>query len=274
MSPARSSTRWQRRHDGATPRRSVRHHPADAQGVHVGGTRTVGTSFARVIGISLRCLGAKPPPSPAASIGGAFLPVIFPVNITDCEGNGNLGLPQGPMADRQPDGAEASTSPIGTDTSSRSARPAAALPDPRPRPHQENCDEEVTNPPPIQWDTFPVDVATDNGNNCAKKMVDEVNALHGKVVLIPICDTNDCNTSGGSHGVYHVSGVTAFYIDYMDDSNNKNNSIATRSHGQLLTISGNGSSSCIAGWFIRSSQGPVGAGPIGNGDAIGVQLIK
>ena len=43
-----------------------------------------------------------------------------------------------------------------------------------------NCDDEVTNPPAIQFDSFPVDVASDNGNNCAKKMVDEVNAQIGR----------------------------------------------------------------------------------------------
>jgi hypothetical protein len=142
-----------------------------------------------------------------------------------------------------------------------------------------NCDDEVTNPPPIEWDTFPVSVDSDNGNNCAKKMVDAVNALHGKVVLVPICDNNDCNTSGGSHAQYHVTGVTAFYIDYMSDQNNKNNpdcQTHTNPDGQLLqTISGNGSSSCIAGWFIHFIRtGPVGSGSVGNGDAIALQLIK
>jgi hypothetical protein len=44
---------------------------------------------------------------------------------------------------------------------------------------------------------------------------------------------------------------------------------------QLVTIAGNGSSSCIAGWFIRFiSTGPVGAGSIGNADSISLQLIK
>jgi hypothetical protein len=121
-------------------------------------------------------------------------------------------------------------------------------------------------------------VDSDNGNNCAKKMEDEVNALHGKIVLVPICDNNDCNTTGGSHAQYHVTGVVAFYIDYMSDSNNNNSECAphTNPDGQVLnTIAGNGSSSCIAGWFIHFTfTGPVGAGPIGNGDAIALQLIK
>jgi hypothetical protein len=43
----------------------------------------------------------------------------------------------------------------------------------------------------------------------------------------------------------------------------------------LITIAGNGSSSCVAGWFVRYiTAGPVGLGAVGNTDAIGVQLIR
>ena len=252
--------------------------PPNAQGVHVGGTRSFGTTFARVIGINTFTAGAEATAVTGRLIGGAFLPVIFPINITDCEGNGNLGLPKDQWPTSDP-GAEGQH-PVGTEyivplcKTGTGSFQILDLDGTR-----NNCDEEVVNPPPIQWDTFPVDVPTDNGNNCAKKMVDEVNARSGEVVLVPICDTNDCNTNGGSHAVYHVSGVTAFYIDYMSDSNNKNNPACqthTNPDGQLLqTISGNGSSSCIAGWFIHFiTKGPVGSGPIGNADAIGVQLIK
>jgi len=110
-----------------------------------------------------------------------------------------------------------------------------------------------------------------------------VNSMTGddRVVMIPICDNNECNTSGGSNATYHITGVVSFYIDYMSDSNNQNNSLC-QSHlnsdpspQPLVTISGNGSSSCIAGWFIRFiTTGPVGAGQVGNGDSIGIQLIK
>ncbi len=43
----------------------------------------------------------------------------------------------------------------------------------------------------------------------------------------------------------------------------------------VVPIAGNGSSSCLVGWFVRYiTAGPVGSGSIGNSDAIGVQLIK
>lgn len=252
--------------------------PPNAQGVHVGGTRPFSTTFGRVIGLSSFTAGAEATGVTGRLIGGGFLPVIFPTNITDCAGNGNLGLPRDQWPISQP-GAEGQP-PTGTEYIVPLCKTGGGsfmvldLDGTK-----NNCDDEVTNPPPIQWDTFPVSVDSDNGNNCAKKMEDAVNALHGKIVLVPICDNNDCNTSGGSHAEYHVIGVTAFYLDYMSDSNNKNNSDCqthTSASGQLLqTIDGNGSSSCVAGWFIHFiTTGPVGSGAVGNGEAIGVQLIK
>jgi Flp pilus assembly protein TadG len=252
--------------------------PPNAQGVHVGGSRTFGTTFARVVGFTDWTASSEATAVTGRLIGGAFLPVIFPVNITDCAGNGNLGLPKDQWPISQP-GAPGQH-PVGTEYIVPLCKTGGGsfmvldLDGTR-----NNCDDEVTNPPPIQWDTFPVSVASDNGNNCAKKMEDEVNARSGQIVLVPICDNNDCNTSGGSHAEYHVTGVVAFYLDYMSDQNNKNNpdcQTHTNPDGQVLqTISGNGSSSCIAGWFIHFiTTGPVGAGPVGTGDSIGIQLIK
>ena len=252
--------------------------PPNAQGVHVGGNRTFGTTFAKVVGLNNFTASGEAIAVTGRLEGGHFLPVIFPVNITDCSGNGNLGLPKDQWPISQP--GTPPNHPLGTEYIVPLCKTGGGsfmvldLDGTK-----NNCASEVTNPPAIQWDTFPVSVDSDNGNNCAKQMVDAVNALSGSIVLIPICDNNDCNTSGGSHAQYHVTGVVAFYIDYMDDSNNQNNSNCqshTSASGQVLqTISGNGSSSCIAGWFVHFiTTGPVGSGPVGNGDAIGIQLIK
>lgn len=251
--------------------------PPNAQGVHVEGTRPFATTFGRVIGLSTFTAGAEATAVTGKLIGGAFLPVIFPVNITDCQGNGNLGLPKEQWPVSQP-GAEGQQ-PTGTEyivPLCKTGGGSFMILDLDGT--KNNCDDEVTNPPPIQWDTFPVSVDSDNGNNCAKRMVDEVNALHGKVVLIPICDNNECNTNGGSHATYHVTGVVAFYVDYMSDSNKNNgdcDSHTSASGQQLVDIGGNGSSSCLAGWFIHFiTTGPVGSGTVGNADSIGIQLIK
>ena len=37
-----------------------------------------------------------------------------------------------------------------------------------------DCEEEVTNPSSIQFYDFPVDVATDNGNDCPKKIEEAI----------------------------------------------------------------------------------------------------
>jgi hypothetical protein len=105
-------------------------------------------------------------------------------------------------------------------------------------------------------------------------MVDAVNAKSGQVVFIPICD-GECTTSGGSNATYHIIRVAAFYLDYMSDQNSGHNPACNGNGTTLVPIAGNGSSSCIAGWFVRYiSSGPVGAGPIQGAGAIGIQLVK
>ena len=138
-----------------------------------------------------------------------------------------------------------------------------------------NCEEEVTNPTSIQFADFPVNVNTDNGNDCAKKIEDAIAAMHlqGKPVMIPICD-DDCVTTGGSHGQYHIIRITSFYLDYLSYSNNSHNGACelttSPTYGTDLVniVGGNGSSSCMAGWFVRYvTRGPVGTGSINNGEA-------
>ena len=253
--------------------------PPSAQGVAVGGTRTFGTVLARALGINSFDASADATAVTGRLVGGAFLPVIFPVSISDCSGNGSLVWTQTQWQKSQP--PNGSPYPTGTEyivplckTGSGSFQILDLDP-------TLTCREEAANPPFIEWTTFPVDVPVDNGNNCAKPIADEVNLnLLLKPVMIPICDVN-CYTGSGSNGVYHIKGVAAFYIDYMSDSNNKNNGAClggtSPTSGQTLTnvIGGNGSSSCVVGWFIDFiTAGPVGTGSLSNGEAIGVQLIR
>lgn len=253
--------------------------PANAQGVEVDGTRTFGTVLGRVVGINGFDATATATAVTGRLVGGAFLPLVLPVSIVDCETNGSLGsVPESSWVVSSP-----GTPPVGQEyivplckTGGGSFQVLDLDPDLR-------CDEEMANPPTVSWNTLPVTVPSDNGNNCAKPIADYVNEhLQGKTVLVPICDNtvgDPCGTSGGSHATYRITRVAAFYIDYMSESNNKNNDECTQftnDAGQVVDeIAGNGSSSCIVGWFVRYiTAGPVGTGTVGNSDAIGVQLIK
>jgi Flp pilus assembly protein TadG len=247
--------------------------PPGAQGVQAGGSQSFGTTFGRVIGINSFTASADATAVTGALTGGQFLPVVYPVNIVDCEKNGDLGIGETgwTLSDPDPSGGH----PIGQEyivPLCKTGGGSFQILDLDGT--KNNCDDEVTNPPAIQFNSFPVDVASDNGNNCAKKMVDEVNKLHGKVVLVPICD-GACITGGGSHATYHIIKVTAFYLDYMSDQNGGKNTACQGNGTTLVPIRGNGSSSCVAGWFVRYvTSGPVGAGPITGAGAIGVQLVR
>jgi len=250
--------------------------PTGAQGVLVAGTRTFGTTFGRAIGFVSLSATADATAVTGRLTGGSFLPVVFPINIVDCEQNGSLGTGEVNWVLSQPgnppNGPEYIVPLCKTGSGSFQVLDLDGT--------KNNCDEEVRNPPSFVWESFPVLVDTDNGNNCAKPMEPEINKLKGRVVLVPICDV-DCVTKGGSKAQYKIVKVAAFYVDYMSDSNNPNKpselcQARTNDYGQPLTpIAGNGSSSCLAGWFVKYiTNGPVSSGPTGNSDAIGIQLIR
>ena len=249
--------------------------PSNAQGVAAFGAQTVPTTFGNVIGFNQFTASAEAISVTGALTGGVFLPVVFPVNIVDCDNNGDLGTGETNWTISDPDGADLNDDPDGQEyivPLCKTGGGSFMILDLDGTPN--NCDYEVTNPPAIQFPDFPVDVASDNGNNCAKKMVDEVNAKSGQVVLIPICD-GDCVTGHGSNATYHVIRVAAFYLDYMSDQNGGHNTACQGNGTTLVPIRGNGSSSCLAGWFVRYiTSGPVGAGNIQGAGAIGIQLVK
>jgi len=256
--------------------------PPTAQGVRVGGSRAFGTTFARVIGIDEFTASADAISVTGALTGGIFLPVVFPVSMRNCDGTGTLiSNLDAPWRMSNP-GATPDDHPIGQEylvplckTGGGSFMILDLDPD-------KNCYEEVLDPTEIQFNDFPVDVPTDVGNDCAKKVengIADAN-LQGKVVMIPICDA-ECSTEGGAGGTYHIIRIAAFYLDYISYENNPNNSeckrIESPTYGTSLVniVDGNGSSSCIAGWFVRYiTSGPVGSGSINNGEAIGIQLIR
>ena len=256
--------------------------PPTAQGVRAGGDLDFGTTFARVLGINQFRVSADATAVSGALTGGQFLPVVFPVSMKNCDGSGNLvenldapwrmaNPPKKPPV--YPDGQEYLV-PL-----CKTGGGAFMILDLDP---DKNCYEEVMNPSSIQFNKFPVDVPVDIGNDCAKKVANAIDDAHlqGKVVLIPICD-GDCSTSGGSNGKYHIIRIASFFLDYLSFDNNKNNSLCkltkspTYGTSMVNIVNGNGSSSCMAGWFVRYvTSGPVGGGQINNGETIGVQLIR
>ncbi|MDT4947284.1 MAG: hypothetical protein QOH14_4017 [Pseudonocardiales bacterium] len=244
--------------------------PTLAQGVQAGGTQAFGTTFGRVIGFDSFNASAEATAVAGPLTGGAFMPVIFPVNIVDCDVNGDLGTGEANWTLSQP-----GNPPIGQEyiiPMCKTGGGSFMILDLDGTPN--NCDQEVANPPSVQFLDFPVDLNSDNGNNCAGQMVDEVNKKHGQVVLIPICD-GDCVTSGGSHATYHVIKVAAFWLDYMSDQNGGHNTACQGNGTSLIPIRGNGSSACIVGYFVRYiTTGSVGSGQISGAGAAGIQLIR
>jgi hypothetical protein len=256
--------------------------PPGTQGVRIAGSQVFGTTFARAIGIAQFTASAEAAAVAGALTGGVVLPVVFPVSMESCDGTGTSVVIDEPWRLSNPDPVDAEAHPIGQEyivplckTGSGSFMILDLDPD-------KDCEEEVANPSSIQFYDFPVDVATDTGNDCAKKIEDAIVAqnVQGTVQMIPICD-GDCVTSGGSGGTYHIIRMVAFYVDYISYSNSASNSLCelttSPTYGTSIVqiTGGNASTSCIAGWFVRYvTSGPVGSGSINNGEAVGVQLIR
>lgn len=245
--------------------------PLGTRGVRVRGSQTFDTTFARALGMNEFTASADATAIAGPLIGGRLLPIVFPVNIVACDGSGDLngvGFESWEMAGpgNPPTGREYILPLCKTEAGSFMVLDLDGEPN--------NCADEVSNPPAIQFDTFPAIIASDNGNNCVSPMVDAVNALHGEVVLIPICD-EFCTTAGGSQAEYHVIKVAAFWIDYMSDRGGGQNPDCEGNDTTVIPIIGNGSSSCLVGWFVRYvTSGPVGSGPVDGASSVGVQLIR
>lgn len=262
--------------------------PAGAQGVRVTGKQAFGTTIAAAIGFNSFTASADATAVAGALTGGQFLPVVIPVSTYNCDGSGTLasdydkwGMSNPPLigVPEHPTGQEYIVPLCKTSTHNGGSGSFMFLDlDPT-----KTCYEEVINPSSVQFNKFPVDVPSDVGADCQKKVSDAIidGHLQGKVILIPICDAS-CSTQGGSNATYHIIRIAAFYLDYMAPSNgNANNPdcalTTSPTYGTSLVniVGGNGSSACIAGWFVRYvTSGPVGSGNINNGEAIGIQLIR
>jgi hypothetical protein len=249
--------------------------PPDAQGVSVAGRRTFGTSFARVLGIDSLSSSADAIAVAGSLQGGDFLPIVFPINVTDCEVNGDLVEP-GQEVNWQL--SQPGNPPTGPEYIIPLCKPAGGAFQVLDLVPGMSCEDEVTSSINVEFN-LPQDVEGDPGNDCAKKIFDALQSeLPGGPYLIPICDSGSDEgcADGGGGGTYHIVKVASVWIDYVSDKNSGSNPLCDSDPSKnLYTIAGNGSSSCVAGWFVRYiSAGAVGTAPVGNSDAMGVQLIK
>lgn len=253
--------------------------PPATQGVRVSGSQAFGTTFARALGFTTFTASADATAVTGALTGGQFMPVVFPVSLADCDGSGNLvEIIDSPWrmsnpGNPHPDGQEWLVPLCKTGAGSFMF---LDLDD------NLSCYEEVMTPPRVAFDTFPVYVDTDTGADCQKKVFEAMidKNLQGQVVTIPICDV-DCSTTGGTTGTYKIARITAFFVDYIAFKNGGQDPACayttSPTYGTELIniVGGNGSSACMAGWFVRYvTSGPVGSGDIVAGEAIGVQLIR
>jgi Flp pilus assembly protein TadG len=252
--------------------------PPNTQGVRMAGDQVFGTTFARVLGIDQFTASAGATAVAGALSGGRFFPVVFPVSMAGCAGTGEQVEVDAPWRLSDP----GTPHPNGQEWMiplCKSGDGSFMILDLDP---DKTCYEEVINPSSIQFNDFPVNVHVEVGNDCAKKIEQAtVDAkLQGTVIFIPICD-NACTTQSGTGGYYHIIRIAAFWLDYISYSNNPSNpacaATVSPTYGTNIIniVGGNGSASCMAGWFVRYvTSGPVGSGAIFDGEALGVQLIR
>ncbi len=262
--------------------------PTGAAGVRVGGERDFGTFFGKVIGLSqfkasadaTAVAGLLDGVCPAEA-GCGLLPVTFPVLISTCEfPHSTTPIGQGPytLVDiNQRTDANMSIVPLCT-TGPGSVGWLDLGPG--------NLAQEIVTPTNRAFD-LPVWLQTQTGNSNAVE--DEINDNYaGKIVLIPMFDgtckqqpagTNLSDCPAGQEGTgnntwYHIPKFTGFLLDEAFIAGN-NSADCENGPGSPL-MGGNGSQSCMKGWFIRFiTQGPVtSGGGVDDSSAIGIQLKR
>lgn len=263
--------------------------PAGAAGVQAGGTRTFGTFFARVLGFNQFNASADATAVTGildgvcpADAGCGILPVTFPVLISECAPPHNTtSIGQGayelvPANNRT--AANMSIVPLCTNDAG-----SVGWLDLGPG----NLADEIVTPTNQAFD-LPVWLQTQTGN--VNAVEDEINDNYAdSVILIPMFDgtcriqpsgtaLTDCPAGQegvGNNSWYHIPKFTGFWLSQAHIQGS-NTAACNQAPGSPF-VGGNGSVSCMKGWFVRFiTQGPVSAGTPGPSDpsAIGVQLIK
>lgn len=261
--------------------------PTEAAGVRVGGNRDFGTFFARVVGITQFEASAEATAVAGllngvcpAEAGCGVIPVTFPVLISTCEfPHTTISIGEGPYTLVSID--------------QRSADNESIVPLCTTGPGSVgwldlgggNLSQQISTPSNRAFD-LPIWLQTKTGNNSSVQTA--MNAYDGTVVLIPMFDgtckvepsgTNLSDCPAGEEGTgnqtwYHIPKFTGFYLDHAYIQGNNRPDCSSEPGSPLM--GGNGSMSCMKGWFIRFiTQGPVVAGSgYDTSSAIGVQLKR
>ncbi len=255
--------------------------PGNAQGVAVTGSREFGATIGRAMGFSSFESSADATAITGRLTGGAFLPVVIPVSIVDCETNGNLGGAQENAWTLSQPG----TPPVGTEyivplckTGGGSFQILDLDPGQR-------CDDEIANPPTISWPGDPRHRALGQRQQLceAHRRLRECQP-QGQGRPNPDLRqlaARSCGTSGGSHATYRIIKVAALVPGLherheqqeqpcMPKPRQRERSATPDDRRQRQQLAASPAGSC----GDTFTSGPVGAGTVGNSDAIGVQLIK
>ncbi len=272
--------------------------PSSAGGVTVTASRTFDTFLAGIAGMNTMDSGAEATALAgalegicAASEGCAILPVTFSVPVQTCDGT-NRPLEIGsewPLVSLETALADTSKSQMSSVPLCRTGPGGVGWLDMS----QLGCPgnnlaDWVLTPCNEAFD-IPVWVPTQPGN--ANNVESEMNSHRGKVVLIPMFDSTcrevptsslpaDCTDAGNGNSIwYHIPQFAAFLLDQAHIQSS--NSSECNSAPGLPLGGGNGSTSCIDGWFVSFvSVGPVGAirPCIGSGRCpqlmLGTQLVR
>ena len=253
--------------------------PYSAYGVRAAGSRDFSTFLAGIVGMTEMSSGAQatalagaPQGVCPASEGCAVMPVAISIPVLTCDGTN--GTPREleigenwPLVDLETAEADTAgsrmsvvplctTGPGGVGWLDMAAVGCKGT----------NLDDWITTPCNATFD-IPVWLKTKSGNSNA--IDSALNGYKGKVILIPMFDSTcrdipssglpaDCTNAGqGDNMYYHIPQFAAFRLHeaYIQGSNGP----ACNSAPGNPPGGGNGSTSCLKGWFVKFiTTGPVG----------------
>jgi hypothetical protein len=294
--------------DSATPI------PDSARGVLAHGSRSLETTFSRVLGIgnvtasaeATVVAGALSGECVAEEDGCTLLPITFPVKTFECDGSGNLLTGTWVGAPPPGHGGESYWPIVGAESLPSSADPDG---DPTNEAILPLCKGSGLSTGAFGWldlipgmnladeITGPLDTVVDLPDWFQTQTGDpnsvdgELSAYIGKTVLIPLHNqacredpgaTDVCTNPGvdpvGNNTWYYVHTLANFYVQEVLVQGSNVDDCASAPGTPLVPVtSGSGFLGCLKGWFVNYvTAGPIipGGTVIPGQTPIGIQLIK